>query len=489
MDITKQKKHWPFTCGIIAIVVIVSAVIIYLYHDAPGRLPVSAVSDEAGGIIVTWKNNSGIYAQRIDSSGQIKWQEGGMRIIDCPPGIGFDLQSDGLGGAIVTWNDSSDIPDDHDDPAYFDPVPIHAQRISAGGKLLWSNTLVSAGRKWQVVPDGTGGAIFAWDRYRTYSRGLRDNYLCVQRIAPDGSRLWGDEGLLIVASSPFRPVTPEETASGVRGTSTRSRPTYEGEHYIVTDGAGGVIVLWEEDTGEEDNQVYASRLDNDGNYVWPDRVITTATQLISAESDGNGGVKIGTPQITSSSVGTVKAYAHINGDGELQPLSAWQPDITRAVSDGVGGSFHIRVDERITSSPRTLHYTYYIQKLDESDQIVWPEKLLFTEGINIDAVEYIADGTGGLNIIYQSQRDSFPCSINALRLDADGTINRSEKETPVFNLPDIKYQAIVDAFSDDSGGAYIVAVIGKSALSGDMVYAQHLGINGSCLWGDGVRVD
>jgi hypothetical protein len=484
----KEKKGWPFTLCIIAAVVIVSAAIIYLYHDAPGRLPVSAVSDETDGIIISWQNDSGIYAQCIASAGQTKWQKGGMLITGCPHDSGFNLQADGLGGAIVTWDDRSNIPDDHDNPAYFNPIPIHAQRISAGGELLWSTNLVSAGREWQVVPDGTGGAIFAWDGYRTYSKALRDDYLRLQRIAPDGRRLWGDEGLPIVASSPFRPVTPEETDSGVRGTSTRSRPTYEGVHYIVTDCAGGVIILWEEDTGEEDNRVYARRLDNDGNYVWSDKVTTTATQLLSAESDGNGGVKIGTPQLTDSSAGMVKVYVHISGDGQLLSTSAWQPDITRAISDGMSGSFHIRVEERITSSPRTLHYTYYIQRFNISGQAVWPEKLLFIEEMNIDAVEYITDGTGGLIIIYQSQKDSLPCGINALRLDAAGAIKWGEEGTPVFNLPDIKYQAIVDAFSDGSGGAYIIAVVGKGYLSGDMVYVQRLDINGSRLWEDGIRI-
>ena len=489
MDMIKEKKRWPVALIIIAAVVIASAAMIYNYRDAPGRLPVSAVSDGAGGTIVAWQIDKSIYAQRVDSSGQIKWQGGGMLTGECPQVSGFALIPDGLGGAIITWDDRSGMPADRDAPAYYDPVPFHAQRISAGGELLWSKTLVSAGRKWQVVPDGTGGAIFVWDGYKTYYKGLHDDYLRLQRIAPDGSRLWGDEGRLIVASSPFRPVTPEETASGVKGTATRSRPTYEGTHYIVTDGTRGVIVLWEEDTGGEDDRVYVQRLDSGGNYIWPEKVTTAATDLISAESDGEGGVKIGTPQLTSTPAGTVRVYAHIGGDGEVLPTSAWQPGITRTVGDGLGGSYHIRVEELTTYPPRTLHYTHYVQRFDGSGQAVWPEKLLFSEEMNIGAAEYIADGTGGVMIIWQSQKASLPHEILALRLDADGSIRWGEEGTPVFNLPDIKYQAIVDTFSDGSGGAIVVAVVGKGALSGDMVYAQRLDINGNRLWGDGIRID
>jgi hypothetical protein len=88
-----------------------------------------------------------------------------------------------------------------------------------------------------------------------------------------------------------------------------------------------------------------------------------------------------------------------------------------------------------------------------------------------------------------TQQDSLPHEIKALRLDAGGSVRWGEKDTPIFNLPDVKYQAIVNAFSDDSGGAIIAAVEGKGALSGDMVYVQRLDINGNRLWGDGVRID
>jgi len=113
MDATEEKKRWPIALIIIA-VVIASAAIIYSYRDAPGSLPVSAVSDGSNGIIVAWQKDEGIYAQRVDSAEQIKWQQGGVLI--CPSGSGFALQADGLGGAIITWNDQSGISDDHDDP-------------------------------------------------------------------------------------------------------------------------------------------------------------------------------------------------------------------------------------------------------------------------------------------------------------------------------------------------------------------------------------
>lgn len=492
MESASKSKRWLLTLIIIAAVVIASAAIIYSYRDAPGKLPVSAVSDGSNGIIVAWQKDEGIYAQRVDLSGQVQWQRGGVLICECPPGSGFDLQPDGQGGAVITWNDRSDISDDHDAPTYFDPVPFHAQRLSASGELLWSDTLVSAGRKWQLVPDGTGGAIFAWDDYKTYYKGLHNDYLRLQKIAPDGTRPWGGEGRLIVASSPFRPVTPEEEASGVKGIATRSWPTYEGTHFIVTDGAGGVIVLWEEYNGGGGDRVYAQRLYGEGNYVWPDKVDTTATMLLSAESDGEGGVKIGTPQQTDTPAGMVKAYAHISGDGEVSPASEWVYRDT-SVQTVLGGSFRVRVEEDPPSgNPMERRTIIYLQKLDEAGEAMWPEKRIINppEKVQLRNISYLSDGDDGAIIVWQLQKDSLPYgNIMAQRLDSSGVLRWGEGGMPVFDIPGTKYQSGVTTLSDGSGGIIVMAVLGENGLSGDMVYAQQLDINGNRLWGGGVRID
>lgn len=492
METMREKKRWPIALIIIAAVVIASAAIIYGYRDTPGSLPVSAVGDGSGGVIVVWQKDGGIYAQRVDSSEQIKWQKGGVLIGECPSGSGFALQSDGLGGAIITWNDRSGISDDHDAPTYFDPVPFHAQRINAGSELLWNDTLVSAGRKWQVVPDGAGGAIFAWDGYQTYYKGLHDDYLYLQRIAPDGTRSWGDGGLLVVASSPFRKVTPEETASGAKGIAIRSRPTYEGIHNIVTDGDGGVIVLWEEDTGGEDNRVYAQRIDREGNYVWPDKVTTAATDLLSAESDGEGGVKIGTPFYADRNTGTVRVYAHISGDGEVLPTSEW---VYRdgSIQTVLGGNFRVLVEEDPPDDPpMERRRIIYLQKLDGDGKAVWPEVRVInppekTKPLNIS---YLNDGDGGIIITWQLQKDSLPYgNIMAQRLDSSGILRWGKEGMPVFDIPGIRYQSGVTTLSDGSGETIVMAVLGENGLSGDMIYAQRLDINGNRLLGGGIRID
>jgi len=133
MDKAKEKRRWPLTIIVIVTVIIASAAMIYIYRDAPGRIPVQAISDGSNGVIVIWHDEDGIYAQRVGPLGQPEWEMGGVFICKCPSGSGFTLTPDRRGGAIITWSDSSGRPDDRDDPAFYDPIPFYYQRISAGG--------------------------------------------------------------------------------------------------------------------------------------------------------------------------------------------------------------------------------------------------------------------------------------------------------------------------------------------------------------------
>ena len=69
------------------------------------------IADGAGGAIIAWtdqRNESGgdIYAQRIDSSGVLRWTFDGLAISAVPGGQGWvDLAPDGAGGAIFGWTD------------------------------------------------------------------------------------------------------------------------------------------------------------------------------------------------------------------------------------------------------------------------------------------------------------------------------------------------------------------------------------------------
>jgi len=154
MDKAKEKRRWPLTIIVIVTVIIASVAMIYIYRDAPGRIPVQAISDGSNGVIVIWHDEDGIYAQRVGPLGQPEWEMGGVFICKCPSGSGFTLTPDRRGGAIITWT-----------------IPFYCQRISAGGEPVWGDfNAIPAfrGTERRVVPDGNGDAIVAWNDYKTY---------------------------------------------------------------------------------------------------------------------------------------------------------------------------------------------------------------------------------------------------------------------------------------------------------------------------------
>ncbi|MFX1503915.1 MAG: hypothetical protein ACFFDH_23335, partial [Promethearchaeota archaeon] len=120
-------------------------------------------SDNSGGAVISWTDNRGlnydIYAQRIDSSGTPIWNDNGTAI--CTQEDDQQLQrliSDGSGGAIIAWYDDRNQID-------FD---IYAQMIDSSGNVLWDEygaaicTESGDQRYHNICTDGSGGAYIVW---------------------------------------------------------------------------------------------------------------------------------------------------------------------------------------------------------------------------------------------------------------------------------------------------------------------------------------
>lgn len=483
-----SKHRWLVSLVIVAIVVAISVVIICSNQVFPTSSSDStgmvAVSDDSGGVIVVVHKDNTIYAQHIDSMGQAQWGKEGLFIAECPSGSSLSIIEDGLGGAIVSWYDTSARSDDRDDPSYYEPIPFYCRRITHDGQVVWRNEPVSAGRERFVIPDGTGGALIAWDNYSVYHRGLWDNYLRLQKIASDGRYLWGDDGLLVVSSSPFRPLTDEEKAAGIKGTAIRSRPTYEGFHQIVSDGAGGVFVTWNEEDTVGEIKIYVQRLDANGNYIWPKKISAGKGFIQSAESDDEGGVIIRTSDEADLEI-------HVNAEGDL--LDIKKLDLSKLViDDGTGGSFSIRIEEDPPyGDPRERLRIYWIKKLGSSGERMWEEqKVLPDDSRKYECVDYTPDRSGGVIVTWVLEKASgVYTEARARKLDSNGNIEWDEQGVPVFDVPGAVYQFIETVFNDQSGGVIVIGRLGESAVRGDMIYAQRLDADGNRVWGGGIRID
>ncbi|UCF93496.1 MAG: DUF4214 domain-containing protein [Desulfobacterales bacterium] len=156
------------------------------------RSPSTITSDGVGGAIITWDDdrngNYDIYAQRIAADGSVLWVTDGVAACTAPNNQYEPMiASDGASGAIITWGDFRDRNWD-----------IYAQRIAADGSFLWTTngvaicTTTDAQHYPKITSDGAGGAIITWDDFRD---GNWDIY--AQRIGAGGGVLWSADGVAI----------------------------------------------------------------------------------------------------------------------------------------------------------------------------------------------------------------------------------------------------------------------------------------------------
>lgn len=201
------------------------------------------------GAYVAWNDaravGPGIYVNRINNSGTPLWP-GGVQVFTVPgfTSTWFDLAYVGSHNTIVTWTSGS--------PGAYD---IYAQEVLANGTLGWASPAAictEARSQYEscIVSSSGGGAIIAWYDERDDPSGLINGDIYAQAIDASGNPLWGAGGVP-VCSVPGRQYHPQ----------------------VVSDGAGGAIVVWEDYRVPSQVQLYLQRLDPTGHPMWtPDGV-------------------------------------------------------------------------------------------------------------------------------------------------------------------------------------------------------------------------
>jgi len=154
------------------------------------------VSDLAGGAFVVWEDRRSdwfdIYVQHIDSTGKALWNSDG--IVACTASdhqVHPQAISDGAGGVIITWQDYRDSLDSGSD--------IYVQRMTSSGTPVWTANGVAVCTELydQISPqlslDGANGVVITWEDYRGASYGN----IYAQRIDSTGSATWTENGVII----------------------------------------------------------------------------------------------------------------------------------------------------------------------------------------------------------------------------------------------------------------------------------------------------
>jgi hypothetical protein len=423
-------------------------------------------ADGEGGFIVAWRQNNlprhqFLYAQRFDGSANRMWGDHGLQLCSSctyAPAV----TPDNAGGAFFAWPDrrTSD-------------VDLFMQRVDHDGNVLWTANglpllqFPSLQNEVQLVPDGSGGFLAAWDDHRfeqSYEYGYyyqRVNGSGVLQWTPSGYQLNVDEGYTWDLQ-----ITPD----GVGGLfASWSRSTYYAPNYWQDSYAQHVLatgmLAWQSPgglllRGGSYKEIYSTIPVNVGSgqalFYWHeirDNHIGIYEQKINAA---------GQMQFPPTGQTVVEALA---GDWEYVRLTAMSSD--RFLS--------VWADDRYSFQPGKLVYYQIHDNLGNA--------LLPTEGIPIcfqtqfqqDFPEVTATSDGGAVISWAVGEWT---DVKTQKINSQGVALWDPAGIPITVGPNL-YPNDQRLCSDGAGGVYIAFRGGDMSLN-----LQHLDANGNRLLGN-----
>lgn len=226
---------------------------------------VALAGDDDGGLFLAWADertgDADVYVQRVSSSGVAAWTANGVPVVAlAEQHYRPVIIRDGVDGAIVAWVDwrSTD-------------TELYAQRISGAGTPLWAANGVYVNEvtqnQFDLKSDGEGGALIACTRGDGISLKVY-----ASRLRPDGTSAWTPPASLISTAAPIDLTLPLR---------------------MLPDGAGAMVV-WQDSRQPPGSDLYAQRFDSTGTPLWDSAGIAVATAYsFQSEqrlvSDGRGG--------------------------------------------------------------------------------------------------------------------------------------------------------------------------------------------------------
>lgn len=261
--------------------------------DSNAAPKITATTD--GGIVVAWTSNSNVVAQKLNAQGQAQWGSG---VVFSESGYNYllaDLHAADNGSVVISWVREK---------GFGSNAILVANKISTSGTLLWGSKNIPIftsgslqfGNFPYFVPDGSGGAVFAW---YTSSPSLQ---CFAQHILANGTAAFGQGGVAVstdtvdvrvAPSAAYRASTGEvfvfwteedsnQFVNGVYGQKLNSTglaqwgPTGlvlvplggDTEDFVTTVQTGsGALVFWVDSAGYGNSTIQATRLDNSGSVV------------------------------------------------------------------------------------------------------------------------------------------------------------------------------------------------------------------------------
>jgi len=431
----------------------------------PGEEAIPKVATAASGITyVSWfsveSGNYNVRLQKFDVYGNELWAEGGILISDHTQETwltDWDMTVDQADHAILVWNDIRTGNDD-----------VFAYRISPDGAFVWGDNgvQISSGQGFDAAPKVTvtnsGNAVFAWED-------LDAGVIIRQKVSPDGTLLWGDNGITM------------------SGANTFSWPQ------LMPAGDDDVIMKFFEDTPPvwaPTRHVFAQRYDQNGQPVWTQAAvisdaggISAWTQIFPFINDGNDGFFIAWHDDRDNNSLANMWVQHIGNDGSV--LFA---------ADGVEVStmanrHHFYAHLALPEGSENIFIFWNEMDANQNDRGIYGQKVspagtrLWTDNgkkfieISSTNVYPLAGRSTGADMIlfYEEYFNGVDGKIKAMRLDTDGNFVWTPE---MIDMCTIQSEKVHTEVSEMNNGQWI-AVWEDTRNGGRDIYGQNIKLDGT----------
>lgn len=426
-----------------------------LYHQQNAKI----VPDGVGGAVIVWEDyrndptqtTADIYAQRIDKNGFIKWNTNGIAICSdaahqSNPNIDFSN-----GKVVVIWNDYRNGNAD-----------IYAQIMDTSGNVLWAVNGVSvisknfAQKDGKVIMDASNNVYVV---YQDSSAGEWDIY--AQKLNFSGVQLWSSNGAVVCNAGNSQINSRLELAIG-----------------------GGIYVVWQDKRNGADYDIYAQKLDANGNRQW--NVANNGIWVCSTvgtqsnpkiEPFGNGFVTTWQDLRSGADYNIYAQYIDNNG------IAQWTTNgiiVCNAIDNQsaidmkynyVDGVYIVWKDRRSGN-----YYDIYMQKINNNGSMAWANNGIVISNANYDQINpnLEVDNSGNALVVWQDS-SAGSWDIYAAKVSTSGTVLwTTVVSSAVDNQTDPKN------INDNNGGTIVVWKDKRNNASTKWdVYCQKVFSNGT----------
>jgi len=348
--------------------------------------------------------NYNVRMQRLDPQGNEVWETNGMLISNHPQMswlTDWDMTADNSNHAILTFQDIRNGGNNN----------VVAYRIAPDGSFVWGNDGIALSNSIafdaspKVTSTTAGNAVFAWQA---------DDVIIIQKVSPDGSLQWGESGI------------------------TLSCPDTYSWPQLLPVGNDEVILKYFHDTGPSmspTRHVYAQRYNASGSPVWssPASVSTAGgisawTQIFSFISDGSDGFYIAWHDDRDNNLLSSTFVQHISSDG----IVLFPTDGVEASTMGGRNNFYPQLALPPGSTNVFVYWNemsgdqnqrgLYGQKISSSGTRMWTnngKSFIELSSTNVSPIAACHSPTD-MVLIYEEDVTVINANIKAMRIDEEG---------------------------------------------------------------------